>query len=310
MKKITVAILTAIAAHIVSISEAHSDGIRQGEFGRSPKAVAALQSCLGAQTLQEKRADSSIEETLKSNQNAVALDLVSIAPENYSQWLNRFASPVVKNYGMAAHETNHFVNAILRTCFSERTGYYFFGDVYFIDVRPAETPNYSTIDKTLPAQFVSLRQSFRYSQYVEKSRAHRGNDFRILMDEFLSSIVGATVELVYYQAQSVPSLKDADAVLVNADVIGAQEFAVYVAFYLTDLKASMPAAYQRVICSADGPAVLKHAWERLELIRESQAKQDRSHFSPRARQTPPEVTEFLTSDAAQSIFKNPCDRVR
>lgn len=295
---------------IVTHGLARADVAVQDQVQRTRRAIDTFQQCIGGQGLPSAHGDLAVKDALLRGRNIIALDLFNLAPDIYKQWLKRFESPIQTGDSLAVHETSHFVNAILRACKPDVTGYYFFGDVFFINTRPSETPNYSRVDDLLPSELGVMRKSFRYEHYILNSRQYKGNDLRMLLDELLSSIAGATAESLAYSTQSAEASSEPNPVLVNADIIGAQEFAVYVALYLRDLKSSMPAAYQRVICSADGPAVLKHAWERLELIRESQAKQDRSHFSPRARQTPPEVTEFLTSDAAQSMFKNPCDGVR
>lgn len=194
-------------------------------------------------------------------------------PFDFVNWIALMGGKVdLATVGTAAHETNHMVSTLLRSCGSP--GAYkvqFFGDVLSTTLRPQDTASIKVVATLLPA---SLKTDDRYKIYITDAAA--GNDFTVLLDEFAAYVGGADTEL-----QILKSGRDGQLnVAMDSNLGGTVNFMVFLPTYLQAVRRNHPSTYNRILNDAATLAMIEAIWSRAEQVLQDSAPYAQESSTP------------------------------
>lgn len=160
----------------------------------------------------------------------------------------------------ARHETNHQINAKLRSCNPSSTSkYLFFGNVYYTELKSGQTSNYSIVDETIPD---ILKTHVRYDPYILNSKNVNGNDFRILLDEFNSYTGDVWFIVKYWQSDLMPAMSG--TLTTNGGIDGMLNFMVWFGYYIKSARINYPTTYSLIKSQSGTLKYIQKLWSTAE----------------------------------------------
>lgn len=195
-------------------------------------------------------------------------------PYDFVNWIAMMGGKVdLATVGTAAHETNHMVSTVLRTCGApDAYKVQFFGDILTTSLEPKDTASIKVVATFLPD---SLKTEDRYKIYITDAAA--GNDFTVLLDEFAAYVGGADTELqIFTAAMSEPA-----NVGMDSNLGGTVNFMVFIQTYLRAVRNNDPAVYNRIAGDPTTVAAIQAIWTRAEQVLEESLPYTQAASQPR-----------------------------
>lgn len=207
-----------------------------------------------------------VENILRETSPNHGMVLFTLAPKEFMWWVRMGRSLSIISLGMAVHETNHAVDAVLTGCNGGDATYSLNGVSMRTEHRPGETPNYSMLAATLPPSMKGRNVGSRYPQYIEINGTQLGSDFSLLLDEFVAHVGAAGMELSIVRSKEYGWLLNREMDAYDGNSGGMADFMLYVLAYLKAVRINHPEAYARILKQANTLSLIQATWTEAESI--------------------------------------------
>lgn len=202
-----------------------------------------------------------VDEILKATSPRHGHVLLTVAPGEVMWWVRTMGSISIESLGVAVHEANHAVDAVLTACNGGAATYKLNGVTSKTEHTRGDTPNYSIMADALPS---ALKGGFRYRQYVEGNGVQPGSDFSMLLDEFVAYTGAAGMELSIVRSNEYNWLLNREIDAFDGNAGGMVDFMVYVLSYLKALRTHHPDVYLNLQKAPNMLSLLQAVWTTAE----------------------------------------------